>query len=167
MKKILFTLFIFTSVKAYSDCLIAYKQRLAFKEKRARENTSASAYPKIRANEAKQQVEDLELILSGRKDSGADRKLFMVCTDIIWSMDIPDRDTNSDRHCPIGQMFQVHKKFIEMVVKKDKNNEYCKSKDIGWLKNKIRGDRDYPLVDYNFNLHKEFDFYLKNIYFGW
>lgn len=166
MKQIVFILFIFMSHSTYADCLPAYKQRAAFKLKRAKEDTSAAAYTKVRAREAQSDVDNLEMIILGKINADTDRLLFSVCSNIIWSWDIPDRDFNSDKHCPIGEMFKRHKKFVDMVIQKNKNNEYCKPKEISWIKSKMRGDRGYPVNDYNFNLQKEFEYYLKNIYMG-
>ena len=141
-----------------ADCVPHYKQRATFKAERYKKDQRP--YDKKKADRALDEAVTLEKLVTGKTDQDLDQKVWIVCTNFFIDPNMPDGEWNADRFCPLGKMFTMHAKFVDFVRRRNATDEYCKPKDIGFLKKKLRGDKNYEPRDYIFNLNAEFAVYL-------
>lgn len=158
MKKIIFPFLLFTlSLSSLADCVPHYKQRATYKAERYRKDQRP--YDKKKADRALDEAVTLEKLVTGKTDQDLDQKVWIVCTNFFIDPNMPDGEYNADKFCPLGKMFVQHKKFLEFVKQRNASDGYCKPKDIGFLRAKLR-DKTYEPRDFIFNLNTEFGVYL-------
>jgi hypothetical protein len=156
-KLILFFLLVSFSLSLYADCVSHYKQRATFKSDRYRKDPNP--YNKKKADRAHDEAETLEKLVSGKTDNDLDQKVWIACTNFFIDPNMPDGEYNADRFCPLGKMFVQHKKFLDFIRARNASDGYCKPKDIGFLRAKLR-DKTYEPRDFIFNLNTEVSVYL-------
>lgn len=165
MKKLIFTLLIGSfSFSSFAECVSHYKARATFKAERYR--ADPNPYNKKKADRAQDEADTLEKLVSGKTDKDLDQKVWIACTNFFIDPDMPDGEYNADKFCPLGKMFVVHKKFLDFVRQRNASDGYCKPKDIGFLRTKLR-NKNYEPRDYIFNLNTEIGVYMAKEVLKW
>lgn len=165
MKKLIFTFLIYSlSSSSFAECVAHYKARAAFKAERYR--SSQLPYDKKKADRAMDEADTLEKLVSGKADADLDQKVWIACTNFFIDPDMPDGERNADKFCPMGKMLVVHKKFLDFVRQRNASDGYCKPKDIGFLRAKLR-NKSYEPRDYIFNLNTEIGVYMAKEVLKW
>jgi hypothetical protein len=158
MKRLFFPFLILSfSLSSFAECVSHYKSRATYKAERYRGDPNP--YNKKRAERAMEEAVTLEKLVSGKTDKDLDQKVWMACTNFFLDPNMPDGERNADIYCPLGKMFIEHKKFLDFIRQRNASDGYCKPKDIGFLRKKLR-DKSYEPRDYIFNLNTEIGVYL-------
>lgn len=145
------------SLSSFAECVSHYKARAKYKAERYR--ADPNPYNKKKADKAQDEADTLEKLVSGKTDKDLDQKVWMACTNFFIDPNMPDGEWNAERFCPLGKMFNQHKKFLDFVRQRNASDGYCKPKDIGFLRAKLR-DKAYEPRDYIFNINTEVGVYL-------
>ena len=162
MQKLVFLIILTFSMSAHSNCLDLYKNRASWKEQRAKKDRNA--YNRKQAKMARRKANLLGGIISGNSKD-ADLQVWRACTGMFIAPGMKDGEANADLYC-VRPMLKTYPGFRKYIAKKNRSKDYCKEKDLGWFKKKLRGERNYPPTEFNFYLGKEFSHYFFKVYRG-